>query len=128
MPQQYNCAVCTRPVPGPGVTTALGQCCVDCAVTVAQAEAAITLGLCRECGQYSEIPHRTERDCYHAARIIIHELAQGIEDLLAVAIVDEDVEGYVTAYHFKTGALHKLLGKARGYAPEIVQHRIKERP
>jgi hypothetical protein len=47
----------------------------------------------------------------------INELAQGIEDLLLVATVDTDDDGYVLAYHFKTGALHRLLAKARAYAP-----------
>jgi hypothetical protein len=45
------------------------------------------------------------------------ELAQDIEDLLLVATTDEDAEGFVTAYHFKTGALHRLLGKARQAMP-----------
>lgn len=52
-----------------------------------------------------------------AARRRINELAQGIEDLLLVATVDADDDGYITAYHFKTGALHRLLAKAREYAP-----------
>lgn len=50
------------------------------------------------------------------------QLAQGIEDLVAVATTDADAEGYVVAYHFKTGALHRLLGMARQLSPGVVQN------
>lgn len=43
----------------------------------------------------------------------LHELRQQVEDTILVAQTDEDSEGGITAYHFKTGAIHRLLAKAR---------------
>jgi hypothetical protein len=38
---------------------------------------------------------------------------QDFEDLLMVATKDEDADGFISAYHFKTGAIHRMLGKVR---------------
>src|SRR5262245_48331988 len=53
----------------------------------------------------------------------LREFAQDFEDLLLVATKDEDAEGIITAYHFKTGAIHRLLGKVRGVALPAVEPR-----
>ncbi len=46
-----------------------------------------------------------------------------IEETIMVAKTDEDADGFISAYHFKTGAIHRLLAAARGgnYPPHIVQ-------
>lgn len=49
------------------------------------------------------------------------EIGQGVEDLIAVAKTDEDSDGHVTAYHFRTGALHRLLGLVRQVCPGVRQ-------
>lgn len=54
-----------------------------------------------------------ECSCALAERKIIRDLCQAFEDLIAVATVDVDADGWITAYHFQTGALHRLLGKVR---------------
>lgn len=41
------------------------------------------------------------------------ELVTDIENLFLVATTDEDADGFIAAYHFKTGALHRLLAKDR---------------
>lgn len=40
-------------------------------------------------------------------------LRQQVEDTVIVAKTDTDDEGSITAYHFKTGAIHRLLAEAR---------------
>lgn len=40
-------------------------------------------------------------------------LRQQVEDTILVAQTDVDAEGGITAYHFKTGAIHRLLAEAR---------------
>jgi hypothetical protein len=50
---------------------------------------------------------------------VVRDLCQAFEDLIAVAKVDVDADGWITAYHFKTGALHRLLGKARSLPPAL---------
>lgn len=43
-------------------------------------------------------------------------LRQRVEDTILVAQTDVDAEESITAYHFKTGAIHRLLAEARkGY-------------
>ncbi len=55
----------------------------------------------------------------------IHTLAQGFEDLLLVATTDTDDEGFITAYHFNTGALHRLLAIARQLCPYTDQRPLR---
>lgn len=43
----------------------------------------------------------------------LNVLRQQVEDTIAVAQTDEDEQGFITAYHFKTGAIHRLLAEAR---------------
>ena len=43
----------------------------------------------------------------------LHALRQQIEDTIAVAETETDADGFITAYHFKTGAIHRLLAMAR---------------
>lgn len=56
--------------------------------------------------------------CGLKEREIIRDLCQAFEDLIAVATVDVDADGFISAYHFKTGALHRLLGKVRSLPQE----------
>lgn len=53
---------------------------------------------------------------------VIDELSQSVENLLAVAEKDTDVDGYITAYHFKTGVLHRLLARTRSLSPGVLQN------
>lgn len=48
-----------------------------------------------------------------AAQKDLVTLRQQVEDTIAVAQTDEDADGFITAYHFKTGAIHRLLAEAR---------------
>lgn len=48
-----------------------------------------------------------------AAQVELKSLKQQVEDTVLVAVTDSDEEGFITAYHFKTGAIHRLLAKAR---------------
>jgi hypothetical protein len=59
-------------------------------------------------------------------RKIIRDLCQAFEDLIAVATVDVDADGWITAYHFKTGALHRLLGKARALSADLYRPGVLE--
>lgn len=59
--------------------------------------------------------------CALDERRVIHDLCQSFEDLIAVADVDVDSDGFISAYHFKTGALHRLLAKVRTIDPTTVQ-------
>lgn len=54
-------------------------------------------------------PVEQERDA-HADLLA---LRQQVEDTIAVAQTDEDGDGFITAYHFKTGAIHRLLAEVR---------------
>jgi len=80
-------------------------------------------GLCSACGLWYEqdSQHATDYDCLKATQAVMRALGQGIEDLIAVAVTDVDGEGIITAYHFKTGALHRLLGAAR-QVPGVIQN------
>jgi len=80
-------------------------------------------GLCSACGLWYEQDHQhtDDHDCLKATQVVMRELGQGIEDLIAVATTDVDGEGIITAYHFKTGALHRLLSVAR-QVPGVLQH------
>jgi hypothetical protein len=44
---------------------------------------------------------------------VVDGIFQDFEDLLVVATKDVDADGFVSAYHFKTGAIHRMLGKVR---------------
>jgi hypothetical protein len=55
---------------------------------------------------------RTDRDALLALR-------QQVENTILVAQTDADEEGWITAYHFKTGAIHRLLAKAREPVPSL---------
>jgi hypothetical protein len=81
-------------------------------------------GKCSSCGLWYEQDHQhhTDHECLKATQAALKELAQGIEDLIAVATKDEDGDGFVTAYHFKTGAMHRLLGRARQLSPGVIQN------
>jgi hypothetical protein len=46
-------------------------------------------------------------------REMLHDLRQQIEMAIALGQTDVDDEGHISAYHFKTGALHRLLAEAR---------------
>lgn len=41
------------------------------------------------------------------------QLRQQVEDTVGAAQTEADAEGWITAYHFKTGAIHRLLAMAR---------------
>lgn len=43
----------------------------------------------------------------------LFELRQQVEHTIMVAETDVDGNDWITAYHFKTGAIHRLLAKAR---------------
>jgi len=43
----------------------------------------------------------------------LHALRQQVEDTIAVAETETDADGFISAYHFKTGAIHRLLAMAR---------------
>jgi hypothetical protein len=45
------------------------------------------------------------------------ELRQQVEDTIVVAQKDVDAENWIIAYHFKTGAINRLLAKARDALP-----------
>jgi hypothetical protein len=47
------------------------------------------------------------------AREGLRALRQQVEDTIAVAETESDGEGFIKAYHFKTGAIHRLLALAR---------------
>jgi hypothetical protein len=49
-------------------------------------------------------------------------LKQLVENTIAVAATDES-DGFITAYHFQTGAIHRLLSAVRvgDYPPYILQ-------
>jgi hypothetical protein len=51
------------------------------------------------------------------AREALAALRQQVEDTILVAQTDADAEGWITAYHFKTGAIHRLIAKAREPGP-----------
>jgi hypothetical protein len=53
-----------------------------------------------------------------ACREALLALRQQVEDTVMVAKTDEDAEGFVTAYRFQTGAIHRLLAKAREPLPD----------
>lgn len=46
-------------------------------------------------------------------RDLLRALRQQVEDTIAVAKTENDDDGFITAYHFKTGAIHRLLAEAR---------------
>jgi hypothetical protein len=51
-------------------------------------------------------------------------LRQQVEDTIIVARTDVDAEDSITAYHFKTGAIHRLLAEARkGDGPDTPESR-----
>lgn len=50
---------------------------------------------------------------FQKSQAALHALRQQVEDTVLVAQTDTDEEGTITAYHFKTGAIHRLLAKAR---------------
>jgi hypothetical protein len=52
-----------------------------------------------------------ERDAWQ--RRALTELRQQVEDTIMGAQKDEDSDGWITAYHFKTGAIHRLPAVAR---------------
>jgi len=54
-----------------------------------------------------------ERDAKPAPTDALRELRQQVEDTIAVARTEADGSGFITAYHFQTGAIHRLLAKAR---------------
>lgn len=43
----------------------------------------------------------------------LHELRMKVEEAVMLAEKEEDREGNVSAYHFKTGSIHRLLAEAR---------------
>lgn len=43
----------------------------------------------------------------------LYALRQQVEDTIAVAQTETDADGFISAYHFKTGAIHRLLAEAR---------------
>jgi hypothetical protein len=43
----------------------------------------------------------------------LHELRMRVEEADALARKDEDADGFITAYHFNTGAWHRLLAEVR---------------
>lgn len=56
-----------------------------------------------------------ERD---ALRTELLGLRQQVEDTIMVAKTDSE-DGFITAYHFKTGAIHRLLGRVRFTVEEV---------
>lgn len=59
-------------------------------------------------------------DCYESLqaeldkhRELLKELKQQVEDTIAVAVTEDDEDGFIKAYHFKTGAIHRLLAMSR---------------
>ena len=48
-----------------------------------------------------------------ALRKQLNALRQQVEDTILVAKTDEDANGFISAYHFQTGAIHRLLAEAR---------------
>ncbi|MCA1670321.1 MAG: hypothetical protein LC793_23655 [Thermomicrobia bacterium] len=48
-----------------------------------------------------------------AARADLHELRMRVEEADALARKDEDADGWITGYHFNTGAWHRLLAEVR---------------
>jgi hypothetical protein len=59
-------------------------------------------------------------------REALSELRQQVEDTVLVATTDTDDEGWITAYHFKTGAIHRLIAKARGPIPSALRAALRE--
>lgn len=57
-------------------------------------------------------------------------LKQLVEETVMVATTDEDGEGFISAYHFKTGAIHRLLAAVRtgNYPAHIVQQHPSAEP
>ena len=41
------------------------------------------------------------------------ELKMRVQETIACARTDSDADGFITAYHFKTGAIHRLLKDVR---------------
>lgn len=63
-------------------------------------------------------PNDRCRKCIEAPLVKkLRDFCQSFEDLLALATTDEDADGFISAYHFKTGAIHRLLGKVRQWSP-----------
>jgi hypothetical protein len=60
------------------------------------------------CQACAELLPRLEK-----AEKALFELRQQVEHTVIVAETEEDDHGWITAYHFKTGAIHRLLAKAR---------------
>jgi hypothetical protein len=61
---------------------------------------------------YHAIPYVLE-SALKEAREALRLLRQQVEDTIAVAQTDECKDGFITAYHFQTGAIHRLLAMAR---------------
>lgn len=53
-------------------------------------------------------------------------LRQQIEDTIAVAETESDKDGFISAYHFKTGAIHRLLAEARKGDSHIIREAVSE--
>ncbi len=59
-------------------------------------------------------------------------LKQLVEETIMVAKPDEDADGFISAYHFQTGAIHRLLAAVRtsNYPPHVRQrvYEYQQRP
>jgi hypothetical protein len=55
---------------------------------------------------------------FEKSQASLYALRQQVEDTVLVAQTDQDGEGTIMAYHFKTGAIHRLLAKAREGQPQ----------
>lgn len=78
--------------------------------------------LLAKAGQDESCKWRVALRMYQKTHADLVALRQRVEDTVIVAKTDVDEGGGITAYHFKTGAIHRLLAEARqGDGPESAE-------